>query len=219
LNLSTHKKSEVDLRVSQELKNNRDFIYETNCKLQALSQGMISLSVGLEKCLSKSESERTLIKIDVEKIAQFVTRNILEMEQRIGNIETRLDHFQESLDGFQEDVSLRYATRKEVVDMVVPEARRIDLVGRDGKKNYDYLNLAISQLRENFAQRLEVAKKEAYQPPKEDPLVQIHDKLRDLQGNLDGLYQEIARVKKSLDYDQKRFENVYTLIDRLKVGR
>jgi hypothetical protein len=37
--------------------------------------------------------------------------------------------------------------------------------------------------------------------------------------DFDGLVKEIAILKKAVAYDQKKFENVYTLIERLKAGK
>jgi hypothetical protein len=41
----------------------------------------------------------------------------------------------------------------------------------------------------------------------------MEDKFQDFKVDFDGLVKEIALIKKAVAYDQKKFENVYTLIE------
>ncbi len=56
--------------------------------------------------------------------------------------------------------------------------------------------------------------------PEVDPVKKhVDDVLSIFRVDFDGLIKEIDRLKKDVAYDQKKFENIYTLIERLKAGK
>ena len=56
--------------------------------------------------------------------------------------------------------------------------------------------------------------------PEVDPVdTKLDERFKVFKVDFDGLVKEITLLKKAVFYDQKKFENVYTLIERLKEGK
>ena len=55
--------------------------------------------------------------------------------------------------------------------------------------------------------------------PEIDPVQQmIDERFNVFKIDFDGLVRELAILKRAVAYDEKKFENIYTLIERLKGG-
>ena len=213
--------SNEEIKAAQELKDSRDFVYNTNQSLQTLSQGIISLSIQNEKVIAKSQSDHKALLIEFENLKENIVKSIKEMQQRIGDVESKLYEFSHSLKNLREEIVVKYLPKKEFYDCYVSETKsRDDFQTKMGEKNY-YFNLALSTLKSQFNQDLEGVKKDlSPKVPEVDPIKkQLDERFSILKVDFDGLIREIAFLKKAVAYDQKKFENVYTLIERLKEGK
>ena len=81
-------------------------------------------------------------------------------------------------------------------------------------------NLAISQAKQKAENDLNLAKNEILSQPSKIPEIQsfIQDKLDELRVETDGYLKDLLKVKRSQFVNEKKFENIYTLIERLKEG-
>lgn len=217
MNLSTHKKSEVDLRVAQELKNNQDFIYETNQKLQSLGQGIISLSIQNEKLKTQADKDKKDIQIDVENHMQEVQNALSLSRKRVDKLEDWvaivLADMQKRLDEFRTQI-----VHHEVLD------EKFMAIG-NWMKSFEYsherltglVNSSANLLQGKIESGIEQVRKELTPEDVVDPIkAEVEELLNCMRVDFEGLVREIAFIKKNVSYNDKKFENIYTLIERLK---
>jgi hypothetical protein len=181
---------------------------------------MVSLSLQNEKILAKANSDRKELLIAFENFRDDIIKKYDKLAQRLGDNETKLLQMMESLVSMREEISMEYVTRDQFISGLVPEARKIDLLERDLTAKKEYFMIVINNLIAKFNHDLENVKKELTPKiPDVDPIKkQLDERLEILKVDFNGLIKEIGLLKKSVAYDQKKFENIYTLIERLKAG-
>lgn len=221
LKSSTPYRSEVDIRVAQELKNNQDFIYQTNQTLQGLSHGLVSLSLQHERVIAKCDSEKKDILIEFENICEKVNKTLHDINQRIGNLESK----------YNKDIQdLKFVLNTAIQNCIDKESFNKELSAVNKKVNVvgsvlnDQMNTFISSHKSVCSQiKSEIKKvRDDLTPviPEVDPVEKaIDERMQVVKVDLEGLAREIAILKKAVAYDGKKFENVYTLIDRLKESK
>ncbi len=210
--------SDEDLRAAQAIKEHQDFKQNTNQSLQALSQGIVSLSIQHEKVLANSKSDRKALLIEFENLRESVLSSMHEMDQRLGDVETKLFELLDSFTDLREEVMQKFLTKQEFYDAYVKEVKHLDDLEKRVNQRDDYFNLRFAALGGQFKDQIEVVKKDLTpQVPEVDPIKkQLDERLNIFKIDFDGLVREIALLKRAVSYDQKKFENVYTLIERLK---
>jgi hypothetical protein len=85
----------------------------------------------------------------------------------------------------------------------------------------DALNQSLQQLQGQTQESLKALKEELTpKPPDIDPIkAQLDERFKVWQVDFDGLIREIVLLKKTIHYDQKKFEHIYTLIERIQAGK
>jgi hypothetical protein len=211
-------KSEVELRVSQELKNNQDFIYQTSETLIALCEGIKSLSLKHDQAVAKCGSDAKTLVIEFEKLSEAVLSKSYEMNQRLGDVEKQLLEVLKSFKELRDEVHLKYLTAEEFAKTMTQQDEAFDQLSHKFIEKTDYFNIALGALKAQFKDQLERVKAELTPiVPEIDPVQQkIDERFKVFKVDFDGLIREIAVVKQTVSYDQKKFENIYTLIERLK---
>jgi hypothetical protein len=68
-------RSEVDIRIAQEIKNHQDWMYEIGQSIRILKEGLAGLSVIHERNLSKLDSEHKSI---LDCISRILQEKVLE---------------------------------------------------------------------------------------------------------------------------------------------
>lgn len=221
MNLSTHKKSEVDLRVAQELKNNQDFIYQTNQSLQDVRNEIISLTSKHEKTIAKYESRQKEIEIGFENMKEMVDEVLHKCIQEIGNVKTELHETCKEVRKDLVNVSYEYVTQSAfeyTVDSLIDA--RIGH-GIEIAKLQDDLKLSTTYTKSIFSSELERLRKDLTPIiPEIDPVQLKIDEVKSVvKVDLEGVAKEIFLLKKAVVYEQKKIENIYTLIERLQAGK
>ncbi len=220
MNLSMHKKSEVDLRVAQELKNNQDFIYQTNQALQGLSQSIIALSLQNEKLHAQFESDKKSMHIilenfmsDMDERHAMFSKHMSDKEQRMVLI---LSKVQGQLDAFRTQM----VCAKDVDEKFETVAGLIKSFEASLQKLTGFTTNSISMLHGNISSEISQVRKDLTPDPDAiHPLkAQVEDLLNSMRVDFQGLIRELALIKKDVAYGEKKFENIYTLIERLKSG-
>lgn len=215
----THKdRSEVDLRVAQELKNNQDYIYKTFQEIQALKDGLQTLSYKLELSMAKSWSDVKTVHIEFENLRDEIVSKTNEFNQRVGKVESKVLHLMEAFTLLNEEVKNKYLSIEDFKKTVDQQDESIDSLADALIEKTDYFNIALSTLKAYFQAQLEAAKEELTPViPKIDPVqLKIDESLKVFKVDFDGLIREIDFLKRENSYDQKKFENIYTLIERSK---
>lgn len=215
----THRnQSEVDLRVAQVLKNNQDYIYQTFQEIQALKQGIQSLSLQHELVVAKSGSDSKSTLIEFENLREMIVFKTNELNQRVGNVEKLVLQLSKAFHDLQQEVHLTYLPVDDFVKTVAQQDEAVDQLAHKVREKTDYFNIALDALKAQFKDQLAGLKKELTPViPEVDPVQsKIDETLKVFKVDFDGLIREIAFLKNENAYDQKKFENIYTLIERLK---
>ncbi len=209
------------MRVAQELKNNRDFIYQTNQALQNLGNGILSLSAQSEKLAAQFGRELKDMEIQFHNLEEklqsksalhMATESLLKRDWL-----QRLDVLEEKIDKFSEDF-VHQELLQHKLSLLLDRINEIENQFDNLRSHVD----SSSRLLQGKIQDAVVAVRKDLTPviPKVDPVKkEIEEKLAAFYVDFAGLVKEIALLKKAVAYDEKKFENVYTLIERLKEGK
>ncbi len=214
----TKQRSEVDIRVHQEIKNHNDRVEQMNQSIQSLKQGQIGLSLLYEKSMAKSGSDLNNLLIGFENLKFGVENTLHNMNQRLGEMETRVSGL---LDGFlkiKKEIQTTCVDKDDLDNHLECHRDQIDCLQQDLSTHKDGFNSAIVALNHKLRDEFERLKKELTPlPPKVDPVQEKMNSLLEIwKVDCDGLVKEIALLKRSSAYAEKKFENIYTLIERLK---
>lgn len=214
-------KSDVEIRAAQELKDARDFQYNTNQTLNSLKEGIISLSMQHEKVMAKCDSDRKALLIEFENLREWILASFKEMNKRLGDAESKLFEVLDAFTDLREEAGSCYLTREDFVESFDELEQKICSNHLKQTMKSDHLLGSFDQLKGQAKLDLENLRKELTPvPPEVDPVqAQIDERFAVFKIDFDGLVKEISLLKRAVFYDQKKFENVYTLIERLKEGK
>ncbi len=218
MNFSTHKKSEVELRVAQELKNNQEFIYQTNQSLQNLNQAIIQLSLQNEKILNKFESDKTALKSAFESLNNDVLEHFRACRSIIKDIADDQEKVRDFVFKKVEEFKSTHA-EKEIVSVCFEVLKTChDQLLIDFAKLKDFVTTNHDLIRGRIDESMKVLRKELTPIASEtDPFhSDICDKIKAMYVDFEGLKKEIAILKRSAFYEEKKFEYLNTQIERLK---
>jgi hypothetical protein len=209
---------EIDQRVAQEIKNHKEAVYGINLAVQEINRALF--------VFGKRQEEHKA----------YVDCKCKQLEIKFDNQEMGITQEQRScfriLDGYQQQIN----EQNKSIDRIVSY---IDLECVD-KKQFNhfeaYIGTRLSQLEASLESlqkklqsefilihgRMDSAVAQAKQEMKEhipslDPLKDyIQARQKECQTDIEGFRREIEILKRTLRYADKKFENVYTLLDRLK---
>lgn len=212
-------KSEVELRVSQEIKNHQKWMYDIGQKIQLITKNLGSLSLQLENSQSKLESEKKEILIAFENLQEDVVNKLDNFSQRIGDLESRCIHLQMVLGDKLSELSNKFISKENHHEDLLKQINKLDVLLKILKENHDFTNTEFVSVRGQIDNHIHNIRKEIPSIDEFKPLKkEMEEAFQVINLNFTGLVKEIALIKKDVAYDQKKFENVYTLIERLKEG-
>lgn len=212
-------RSEVDMRVAQEIKNHKDLMYDANQRMNNIKNHLDVLYAKQDLYSNKSANDCKSLLIDFENLKEGIDKAFKEMSQKLGDAETKLFKVLDEFTDLREETESQCLTREEFINVFDPQETRIDELERKITQKCDYLNNSLISLRHQFEERLKQVQKELQPIPPEIDKAYLEEKFSILRVDFEGLVREIALLKKSTHYDQKKFENIYTLIERLKAGK
>lgn len=214
------KRSEVDIRVAQELKNHQDFVHTTNQKLQFLEQEILTLRKEKDQLKNKIESDHKWLEIVFENLKDAVNRTHKSFEEKLDRFRFVMDVHEAFLRDRVSDLEDKYCERDELVH----EMKCRSICDVEMKDSIDKLEKFVASSLLIFQRDLEggielLRKDLTPVVPEIDPLEQkVNQILSEWKVDQQGLVKEIAILKKASNYADKKFENIYTLIERLKEG-
>lgn len=215
-----HKQSEVDLRVAQELKNNKDFIYQTNQTLNQLKEQIALLQLQKQQHQNKLESHLTILKIHFENLSDKVSDKVQSCLHRLGNLESAYVVLQEEVLGELTKLKRSAASQDDVDQLYNSTHDTKKSLKKDIQDTMSFCVEGLTRLTEDVNREITLMKQSI---PEQVDLENFENKILELfnSAKIDysGVMKELNMIKKALHYDEKKFENLYTLIDRLKAGR
>lgn len=213
-----NQRSEVDIRVMQEIKNHNDLMHEMGQSIQTLQLGLTSLAGQHQKALAKSDNDHKMLLIAFENLKEGVDLFVKKSNQRIGDIETSVNDVLNKNLKMHKEMPLDYLSRNDFIDAIRDQDKITACLQQDVTVHKDGFNSAIVALNHKLKDEIERLRIELTPSTQEvDPIKsQLEAASVVWKIDFDGLVKEIAILKKSATYAEKKFENLYTLIDRLK---
>lgn len=212
--------SDADLRVAQEIKNHQDLMYEAHQKIQTLANGLAALAIQMERGLASSGSDNKEVLISFENLQGEVLERLDNFVQRLGDLESKCIQIQLDYGDKLYEFSQNYISKEEHVKSTAflwGKFKELEekINNKSGFIDSEFTRVK-SQVNDQVADvRKEIPSVEEFKPIRKE----MEEKFQTFKVDYDGLFREIKLLKKSVDYDQKKFENVYTLIERLKAEK
>ena len=196
-------------------------MYNTGQKIDGLKHASVILSNRFDKLLSECGSNHTKLNSEFEELKKWVEESIYTLVQKIGNCESQINAQNKTIIEALKKTSDLFIEKEEFYPVVDEIQRELKSFHEKSQSNFDYFNFAVEQARSQANQNIEDLKiKIDLKPDDFDPIKsEINECLRSWMNEFVGLSQEIAILKQALAYDQKKFENIYTQLDRLKAGK
>jgi predicted nucleic acid-binding Zn-ribbon protein len=217
----TPSRTEEEIRAIQDKKNAQDFIYQTNQSLQNLNNSIATAKSQHEKNLALAGSNHKDLLIAFENHKDDLNQKHSDMNKRLGEVERKLVEGLKLCHACLQDFAEEYLTQKDFLNVSGVHSQKLTDIEKDLVKKNDYFNVALNSLKGQFKDQIDSLRKDLTPViPEIDPVQQkIDERLNTFKVDSDGLVLEIARLKKSSTYMEKKIENLYTQIDRLKAGK
>lgn len=215
------KRSEEQIREEQEAINQKNWMYETGQSINFLLDGLRKVSTFQENLVAKSASDRKEVLIAFENLKDSVDRIQKEVNRRVGDAEKKLFEILDQFNDLKEEVSLHYLSKEDYEEAISKIERTVSANHLHNTLKNDGFYHNLTQLQAKATEDLRLLREELTpKQPEIDPIKsQLDERMAVWKVDFDGLVREIALLKKAVSYDQKKFENVYTLIERLKEGK
>jgi hypothetical protein len=212
-------KTDEEIKAAAEKREHEKFVYATNQALNKLSEGIVSLALQHERMFAKHQSLHNNLGIAFEN-------HVNEVSLKIGKTFTCLDDFRADLGQIQTEVkdelsANRFHVTKDDLERfssyIVQQQKLLDMSFTNLKgfvesklssiKGYvdDQISSTRNDLKPNYTRQDELRD-------------WFEEKLKAFYVDFAGLVKEIAIMKEAIKYGDKKFENLYTLIERLKKG-
>lgn len=211
-------KKEIDLRVAQEIKNNKDFIYETNQMLQTLSNNLVQLQKTLEMACAQQKSDLKSLEIKFENLEEKLhakhTFCYQTLEQyRHANLDAK-DAIERKSEYFENN----FVKKDEFQSLTESSKSNIQALFDEIKKMKDNFNHALDKQLMIFTIHINAVKEELLNLPTEIPELKklIAEKIQVFEVNFQGLVKEIEVLKYSQFVSEKHIEDLYTKFKAVK---
>ena len=214
------KRSDKEIQEAQEVINKNRFIYQTNQSLQNLKQGIVALNIENDKTRALASSDNKALMISFENLKEDIIHRVKAMESRVGDIASEVSDIRLKIEDLLEDVKdqrenieeCRTFVRSSVVDRISALEDRVSISRRDCERAIEALKIQVKE--QLYLMNVALTPKQGV--AQEEAEARIDRVIKVWKVDFDGLVKEIGLLKKSTAYGEKKFENIYTLIDRLK---
>lgn len=218
MNSSTQKNKEIDLRVAQEIKNNKDFIYQTNQSLQNLSQNLIASSLQNEKNRALLAKEIKDLAIEFENLQNYVNNCCSQLRSMVGDNNSNFTKLANAVREKITEIHSDFATLDDVSHYVIDNEKGIEDLKKELKIHSASHDSSLFILKGQIQGQIDDLKALLLKP-EEGPtpyILRLESKIKEDAVTRDGLVKEIELLKKKVIYNEKQFEYLVNQIKRLK---
>lgn len=218
----THKdRSEVDIRIAQEIKNHQDWMFNTGQSINSLKEEIRALSLANESSKAKSASDYKSLLIEFENLKEAVHKRFGDLVDRIGAAENLLLQSLSKFKLIKDEVDLDCLKKHEFEEALSNLDNLVVSNHLTQSLKNDNFNKYLEQLKDKAEEDIRKLKKELDSKPSPvDPIKKhIDERFNAWKVDVEGLVKEIVILKKKLHYDEKKFEHVFTLLEQLKEGK
>lgn len=204
--------------VDQEKINTQKAIYDINQRLNLLFSQLSELSIKCDKNMAILSSEINTLRIDLENHKREINEIVHENSQKIGDNFSEFKKIERELDGKISRLNFLKLDSDAYSDGFQNLAEQIGYTNQKIEKKQDFFNETVRDLRNHIAEQCAILRKDLIVvEPEVDPLQKaIEDQLLAFRLDVKGYNKELILLKKHKAYNDKKFEHIYTLIERLK---
>lgn len=205
----------------QEQINIQKAIYEVNQRLNLIDSQISQLSLRHDILISKLQSELNTLKIDLENHKREINTVVHENSQKIGDNFSEFKKIERELDCKISGLNFLKLDSDAYNDGFQNLAEQIGYTNQKIEKKQDFFNECVRDLRNHVASQVEILRKDlTIVKPEVDPLEKaVKEDLLAFRIEMKGINKELILLKKHKAYNDKKFEHIYTLIERLKEAK
>ncbi len=213
--------TQEEIKKAHDEKNERDWKYQISQAVQNLDKRLSEISLSQEKIQSENMTGLKSFLIELENLNEEIHSKVNKFDQRIGDIESKISRALKELTTLSEELNLKFIPKQLFFDELINTISKLEKLEEKLEVRSQTVDGSFTKMKSNFQQDLETIKQELTPKiPEIDPIKQqLDERFNVLQVDFAGLIREIGILKKAVTYDQKKFENIYTLIERMKEGK
>jgi len=221
LNTFTRKRTEEEIRELQEKKNYQDFVYQTNQALQDLKNQIASQNAIIAQLKARSSSDIQNLSIEFENLEQSTKDQVKECQAVAKDLKFSVSSNLELLGRMKRDFEFLFVDYDNYLKQT--NIFHFDIIWLKERLNQAFEAIRVSEnLLNGKINESERRIKNDCAPDlshHHQLLSQIEQDKDVSDNNIAGLALEIDRLKKTVNYGEKKFENLYTLINRLNEAK
>lgn len=221
MNTFTRKRTEEEIRAIQEKKNYQDFVLQTNQAIQNLNSQIMAQNNVIAQLKARFSSDLQNIAIEFENLEKYVRDELKEFKDVASDLKFSVSSNLELLGRMKRDFEFLFVDYESYV-------KQINIFHFDITWLKERVNAAFEAV--NNAENLLTGKINEASRRIKDECQPDFTHYHQLQSQIDldkeisvntveGLELEIERLKKTVNYGEKKFENLYTLINRLNEAK
>ena len=209
---------QFELVVKQEIKNHNDAIYDSNQALQNVKKDILSISNYIEVLkknhvadISSHEQYINSLRDSFVELKALFNSSVRDQDSANKILESIIKEFSDMFDDTFLEIEKISKRHEELELQNVSIAKALTNVTRD-------VNESLRIFRENILSDLTKTKNEILFKPLETEGLRsyLEDKIKSNAIDVEGIMREINFFKRENFIVEKKLENIYTLIDRLK---
>lgn len=211
-------KSNEELKREQEIREQADFKFNTNHVLHKLDQRISDLALQHESVVAKSGSDKVHISGQFEDLREAVLEHCKQMNQRVGDVESKMVQMMTAFNNLISHCSFSYMPMEKFYSLFQDLEDRVASNHLDSTSKLDSLSHTVGHLHGKIQQHVDELRQEVEsRKPDVNPLYNHVDQKFDIfRVDFEGILREIAILKQTVAYEEKKIENLYTQIERLK---
>lgn len=218
LKSSINERHERNLVDYQDVINREKFVHDLNITVQKLKLDLDVLNLDVDKSIAKSTNDHNSLMRAFENLSEKVNKTLYQIDQRMGDLESKYTKEINDIK-FMVGEIMRVTVTKEYLTEIIHNIsngmcktnRSVEKLSAscDSKANHIY-SMIKSEIESVRADLKPIV-------PDVDPVKKaINERFEVFKVDFDGLYREISIIKKNVAYGEKKFEDIYTSINKLK---
>lgn len=213
-------KTQEEIKAHAEKKEYQDFVHYTHQTLNKLNEAIVALGIQHERMFAKHQSLHNNLSIDFENHVSDVGLKIGRAFSVVDDIRVDTAQIQCEVRGELNLANQLYVTKTDLTKMIELLYQQQKMLDNSFKALKNFVESELMNLKASLDGKIKTASDDVKKNiPKVDLVEErFKSKLNDFYVDFAGLVTEVGRIREAVRYGEKKFENIYTLIERLKQG-
>lgn len=211
-------RSEIDMRVAQELKNNRDFIYQTNQSIQNLTVTLVNLKIDLLDHRAQMDRASTSDHIALELLDKRLQDKHSRLLARMDTYGDLVEACVLNVDDYIASNNESHVSNKTYNANIKNVTDSIELLKIELTRTRSLISSECNRVSNECKSCMCSLKQEILDKPSEvQPMQQLLDtRMSEFNGNFSGVMDELANMKHDMFLMQKHIEELFNKFKRMK---